>query len=206
MLDIINKATGLTKADEILEFCRVPRKSKEIYAFLGMTTNAYLMRTYIKPLVANGRLKLTIPNYASNIQRYVNAESVLLIPTDEAILDFCKEPRTKKEIAQYFEMTYFVARKHYDPLIASGKLIGDMPHAPKSNWQKFVAADIGFVQSRDETVMQFCQTPKSRKEIAEHFGIYASLMRDNIGFSYATKSSMRGFSRGKKKRRPLYTT
>jgi transcription initiation factor TFIIIB Brf1 subunit/transcription initiation factor TFIIB len=181
-LEVIDKASGLTKAEGILEFCRVPRACKEIYGFLGMTSRGYIKETYIDPLVENGRLRLTIPNYASNIQRYVNAESEVLIPTDEAILDFCKIPRLKSDIARHFGLTYFVARKHYDPLIESGRLVGDTPELPKNNWQKFIAAGTEYTETKDEKhkysfvksdrVLGFCQTPKNRTEIAEYFGIH----------------------------------
>ena len=130
-LGLVNEENGRTREQEILEFCRVPRKSKEICNLLGKSTIPYLNRTYLQPLVESGKLLLTVPNYASNMQRYVNAENAGLIPTDGAILDYCKVPRTKTEIEQHFGLSHFMAVKHYNPLIESGKLIGNMPGLPR---------------------------------------------------------------------------
>jgi predicted transcriptional regulator len=170
-LDEINKISGLTTAEEILEFCRTPRTAKEINAFLRLNSAAYIKRTYINPLIENGKLIQTIPIKSSK-PKFVTAEFVMLIPTEEAVLDFCKEPRMKSEIIQHFGLSYFVARKIYDPLIESGKLIGDTSEMPKNIWQKFVAANAGYAVSKKERIIQFCQTSKSRSEIAEHFNIH----------------------------------
>ncbi|MDR0408203.1 MAG: hypothetical protein LBH45_04765 [Campylobacteraceae bacterium] len=131
----------------------------------------------MQPLVERGKLCLTIPSYASNTQRYVNAENAGLIPTEETILDFCKELRTRTEIAKYFGLSLFMARKHYDPLIESGKLVGDTPESPRSKWQKFIAADIGVDISKTARILEFCQIPKTRNEIAELLGINHKYLR-----------------------------
>jgi hypothetical protein len=64
----------------------------------------------------------------------VNVENAGLIPTIEAILDYCKVPRIKTNIARHFGMSYFVAAKQYDPLIESGVLVSDMPWPIKNRW------------------------------------------------------------------------
>ena len=177
---MINEDNGRTREEEILEFCRAPRSSREICNFLGKSTIPYLNRTYLQPLVESGKLLLTVPNYASNMQRYVNAENAGLIPTDGAILDCCKVPRTKTEIEQHFGLSHFMAAKHYNPLIESGKLIGNMPGSPKSRWQKFVAADAGMPITTDDILIEFCTVPRSRPEIAERLGMDLKYMRRYI--------------------------
>lgn len=56
---------GLGGAEErrraILEFCRTPRTRTQIVDFLGLSSSAYAMRTYVYPLVADGKLALGMP-------------------------------------------------------------------------------------------------------------------------------------------------
>lgn len=50
------------KANNLLEFCEVPRSRKEIAEFLGLNTVFYVMQHYVQPLVDEGKLDMTIPN------------------------------------------------------------------------------------------------------------------------------------------------
>ncbi|KAB8286602.1 ATP-binding protein [Bifidobacterium avesanii] len=50
------------KTAALLDFCRVPRTRREIFAFLGLRSSAYAMRTYVSPLVDSGRLVLGFPD------------------------------------------------------------------------------------------------------------------------------------------------
>ena len=54
-------AADLIEAKSVLEFCCVPRTKVEIARFLGIQTVAYVQRRYIKPLLENGRLRMTMP-------------------------------------------------------------------------------------------------------------------------------------------------
>lgn len=60
------------ETDEIIEFCKTPRSRKELEKlFEGRLTIAYVMSKYIKPMVDDGRIKLTIPDKPkSRHQRY----------------------------------------------------------------------------------------------------------------------------------------
>lgn len=50
------------KPDEtLLDFCEEPRSRKEIARFLGIKTASYAMDRYIKPLLEEGKLEMTIP-------------------------------------------------------------------------------------------------------------------------------------------------
>jgi len=53
-------------ADNLLEFCKVPRTRKEIAQFLGIDTIFYVSKKYINPLVAEGKLEMTIPEKTSS--------------------------------------------------------------------------------------------------------------------------------------------
>lgn len=57
--------------DDILAFCRTPRSREEIVKFVGLS-QYYAMRTLVMPLVADGRLRLLLPDKPkSRHQRYV---------------------------------------------------------------------------------------------------------------------------------------
>ena len=47
--------------ESLLEFCRTPRSRKEITQFLGLKTAGYAMERYIRPLLAQGKLEMTLP-------------------------------------------------------------------------------------------------------------------------------------------------
>lgn len=49
------------ESDNLLEFCKTPRTRKEIADYLGIHTVFYVMQHYVQPLLAEGRLVMTIP-------------------------------------------------------------------------------------------------------------------------------------------------
>lgn len=60
--------------EDILKFCQTPKSRQEISDFLGIATVSYTARTYIKPLLESGRLKMTLPdNPRSSRQKFVAA-------------------------------------------------------------------------------------------------------------------------------------
>ena len=60
------------KEEELLNFLKLPRSRNEIAEYLGLGTIAYVMQTYINPLVERGLVRLTIPEKPkSPKQRFV---------------------------------------------------------------------------------------------------------------------------------------
>ena len=59
--------------DKILEFCAIPKSRKEICEHLGYKNLTYFSRHFLKPLIDQGKLKLTIPDKPnSKMQKYVS--------------------------------------------------------------------------------------------------------------------------------------
>lgn len=59
------------KKAELLRFCSVPRSRKEMQEFLGLT-RTHFSAAYLRPLLAEGKLKMTIPDKPnSRNQRYI---------------------------------------------------------------------------------------------------------------------------------------
>lgn len=48
--------------DNLLLFCRTPRTRKEICEYLGLSSVTYAIQTHIMPLVAAGKIKLSVPD------------------------------------------------------------------------------------------------------------------------------------------------
>ena len=168
----VNRENGKTVADEIVEFCSEPRLCKEILEFLGMSAVYWINKAYLKPLIDDGRLRVTNPgDYASHNQRFVNTEYKINIPTQEAVLEYCRVPKTKTEIVTYFCLNNNRMKRIINPLIERGLLIGEDTNNPKNRWQKFVSHDSEFNKPKTERLEEFCQAPRTTREIAEHFGI-----------------------------------
>ena len=57
---------------ELLQFCEQPRSRDEIANFLGIKTKGYAIQRYVKPLLDEGKLSMTIPAKPKNRnQKYV---------------------------------------------------------------------------------------------------------------------------------------
>jgi ATP-dependent DNA helicase RecG len=57
----------------IIDLCAVPRLREEIAAALGIDSQYYLVRKYLKPLLKSGKLQMTLPDKPqSKFQRYIS--------------------------------------------------------------------------------------------------------------------------------------
>ena len=119
--DIKEKADTLTKerVAKILNFCHTPKGIREIEEFIK-SKNAI---NYVRQLVKEGKLKLIYPDIPSYCkQKYFNAEYNCEQFTDESVVDYCNEPRTKHEIETYFNITSSMRKGVVERLIKSGKI------------------------------------------------------------------------------------
>lgn len=103
----------------IMDFCKVPRGIKEIEKCIG-SKNA---RQYTSELVKEGKLRYLYPDikYCST-QKYINAEIQWEILTDDAVIEYCKEPRTKSEIQNHFKIKESMRKGIVNRLLKDGKL------------------------------------------------------------------------------------
>ena len=71
--NLTNDAAQESIFDKILEFCVIPKSRKEICEHLGYKNLTYFSRHFLKPLIEQGKLKLTIPDKPnSKMQKYVS--------------------------------------------------------------------------------------------------------------------------------------
>ena len=64
------------------------------------------------------------------------------IPDPKNLLEFCRQPRTRKEIIEYLAISsaQYALRRYLDPLVESGMICMTVPEKPKSPRQKYVTA------------------------------------------------------------------
>lgn len=63
------------QADKLLQFCAIPRSIKEMMQHLGLSHRTYFRNTLLHPLIASGKLALTIPDKPSSPkQRYITVK------------------------------------------------------------------------------------------------------------------------------------
>ena len=63
---------------QLLQFLNEPRSRQEIAHFLGLSTTAYAMKTYIQPLIDKGRVRMTEPdNPRSHSQKFVRVKTII---------------------------------------------------------------------------------------------------------------------------------
>ena len=71
------KTSVAVTEEQLLHFLNEPRSRKAIALFLGLSTTAYAMKTYIQPLIDKGRVRMTEPdNPRSHSQKYVRVKTV----------------------------------------------------------------------------------------------------------------------------------
>lgn len=92
------------------------------------------MGQHIKPLLADGRLRgadTSIPQNSS-WQKYIAVTAGAPATTDEIIVDFCKQPRSRKDLRELLQVEKQYLQKHLNPLLESGKLKMTKPEMPTS--------------------------------------------------------------------------
>ena len=59
--------------EALLDFCKIPRTRTEMQEYCGIKSRDYFTNKYIKPLLNNGKLKMTIPDKPKSVnQKYVS--------------------------------------------------------------------------------------------------------------------------------------
>ena len=119
LINIKETADQLTpkRMEMILELCKEPKGIREIEKHIGST----MARDYVAELMKQGKLKFTIPSSPySNKQKYINSEIEYQTYEECDIIEFCREPRTKSEIAKQFNMTECIRKRMVKRLLEQG--------------------------------------------------------------------------------------
>ena len=117
---------------------------------LGLTENRYSgIPTIYRTMKAFGLKEPTFTDvrgcFSVTLYNDLNllAESKIDGNAGRDLLLFCREPRSRAEIAQQLGLktSYHAMQKYILPLLDAGKLVMTMPDKPKSRYQKFVIND-----------------------------------------------------------------
>ena len=64
-----------TNQDKILEFCKEPKTTKEIMAYLKLKDRRNFYLKYMRPLLDSGKLQMTVPDKPNTKnQKYIKVE------------------------------------------------------------------------------------------------------------------------------------
>lgn len=181
----------------MLEFCRTPKSIVEIKDFLGLKDKKAVQSRFTLPLMKQGKLIFIYPETPkSNFQRYLNSEVEITpamretfiqlsktekhLELEKMTLEFCKVPRSLGEIKDYVGLAgYDIVRKRaVQPLIDQGKIKLLYPHDPLYKMQKYVVTEscAGYLPFTEETILTYCETPRTKEEIKNYFAIGQDLL------------------------------
>jgi hypothetical protein len=91
--------------------------------------------------------------------------SEIAVPTETAIIEFCSEQRTRKEIIEHFGLTEWTTWTYINPLVESGKLNLTLPNSGVSNkTQRYTSKPVAVQNMADEALRAYCQEPRSRND------------------------------------------
>lgn len=107
------------------------------HRYSGIPTMRNAMREYglPEPKFENRRNEFVVTLYNSGAV----AEEHCSVENAQNLLEFCREPKTRQEIAAYLNVktTYYAMQHYVQPLIEAGKLAMTFPEKVKSRNQKF---------------------------------------------------------------------
>jgi DNA invertase Pin-like site-specific DNA recombinase len=103
------------------------------------------------------------------------------MPIENAVVEFCSEPRSRKEIADYLGYTtHYLCKGVVYPLIESGRLFYTLPKTPTSPSQRFTNANIDRYGRDVESVLGLCKKPTGLSLIAKLLTIDIWAARENF--------------------------
>lgn len=74
--DAIHDVSVKDKQDRLMEFCTKAKSRDEMQAYIDISSRSHFIKVYLKPLLASGKLKMTLPDKPkSKNQKYVTVRS-----------------------------------------------------------------------------------------------------------------------------------
>lgn len=92
------------------------------------------------PVFDNRRNEFVVTFYNTPVEeQHMHGEPHSGTAKAASLLEFCKTPRSRQEIAEYFDVktAYYAMRHHVQPLLESGQLAMVNPEHPRSRKQKY---------------------------------------------------------------------
>lgn len=110
--------------------------------YSGIPTIRREMKEYHlpEPVFENRRNEFVVILYNDSIykEKYVDKKTKVTI-SDENLLEFCREPRTRNDIKEFLHLDTwsYIMRKYLKPLLETGEIELMFPEKPKSRKQKY---------------------------------------------------------------------
>ncbi|MDR2266635.1 MAG: hypothetical protein LBE09_03470, partial [Christensenellaceae bacterium] len=97
-------------------------------------------------------------------------------------LEFCEMPRSGREIIEFlgFEYRQWSRTKYIKPLVDDGRLKLMIPKYASNRNLRYVNAEVEIAIPTDEAIIEYCQMPRRKKEIGEHFGLKIFQLKSHI--------------------------
>jgi len=101
---------------------------------------------------------------------------------EQELLEYCQIPRLGREIYRWLGLkaSHYATHTFIMPLVKSGKLIMTLPNFPSSNNQRYVTTGFEPPISSNENILEYCKTPRRKKEIEAHFNLSGFQLRQHI--------------------------
>ena len=138
-VDGLGKVHADTRNQTLTHILEVQKTAENRYS--GIPTIYYEMKRMrlCKPEFTNrrGAFTVTLKNGVLNEYEQNDCAAEKMSTTD-SLIDFCKTPRTRAELAEFLGKTqYYVMSKIVMPLVESGEMKMTLPDKPKSKDQKY---------------------------------------------------------------------
>lgn len=138
-VDGLGKVHADTRNQTLTHILEVQKTAENRYS--GIPTIYYEMKRMrlCKPEFTNRRGAFTVTLKNGVLNEYEqNDFTTEKMSTTDSLIDFCKTPRTRAELAEFLGKTqYYVMSKIVMPLVESGEMKMTLPDKPKSKDQKY---------------------------------------------------------------------
>lgn len=140
-LDNLGKVSADTRNPVIANAMEVLDETENRYSGIPTIINAMKEHGLPAPKFENDRgvFRVTLYNGREGGQQTVIANR----PDSDAILEFCRTPRSRAELEEYFKgrkSIVYLMKTVVHPLIESGELLLTIPDKPRSKYQRYVTA------------------------------------------------------------------
>ena len=210
----IDKKTGITIEEQLLDYCKEPRTINEIRERFNITTNYRVNKSFTKPLIDQGKLQYTIPEDVDNLHQMYLTVGIERTPEIEEIikqksitkesaeykqkiLTFCKVPRGIREIEKHIQSK--TTTLYVRELVEDGKIKLTHPDIPSYCKQRYFNASEQCEQFADDAVAEYCKEPRTKFEIEQYFDITKAMRKgvvqrllDNGKICYTKESEKLG--------------
>lgn len=134
-LDSLGKIHADTRNQSLTHILEVQKTAENRYSGIPTIRKELEMAGMKEAKFESRRGRFVVTLYSENI---MSIDTSIHISLDDEIINFCREPRTRKEISEFLNRTQDYAMSQYlKPLLNGGQLKMTIPNSPRSRNQKY---------------------------------------------------------------------